>query len=118
MKTKTIKIELSVADYADLQDIADACAMSVAEVVQQCVKRGMPPILNKVPDAFHAELLFLHSLKDRQLFDVIEGKLPPKGKQTELHKKADFESLRRTYALSLLRWRGHPVPDPFEAMIG
>jgi len=118
MKTKVLKIELNIADYADLQDIADASSKTVAEIVQQCIKRGMPPILNKVPDEFHIELLLLNGLNDRKLFDVIEGKLPPTSKQTILHKKADFQALRRTYALSLLRWRGHPIPDPFEAMIG
>jgi hypothetical protein len=40
---------------------------------------------------------------------VVDGKGPePKGKG-ELYKKADFLALRRTYALSLLRWRGHPI---------
>jgi hypothetical protein len=34
---------------------------------------------------------------------------------SEAQVKADFDVLRRTYALRLLRWRGHSIP---ETMIG
>lgn len=108
MKNK-VTLELSATDYNLLKEIADACKWPVEEVIMQCIKCGMPPSLSKVPEAFHDELLSLNALSDRDLMQVVDGKWPePKGKG-ELYKKADFLALRRTYALSLLRWRGHPI---------
>lgn len=118
MKTKKITVELSMTDYEALSAIADASGWSLAEVLAQCVRSGMPPTLTKVPDAFHDELLALNGLDDRHLLDLVEGKRPSKSAQSDLHKKANFDALRRTYALSLLRWRGHPVPMPYEGLIG
>jgi len=43
------------------------------------------------------------------LMRIADGNWPEPKNQTELHRKADFISLRRTYALSLLKWRGHPI---------
>ena len=106
---KKITLELSMTDYKLLQEIADACKWPLEEVVVQCIQGGMPPSLRKVPAAFHDELLSLNALSDKALMSVVDGKWPaPSGKEA-VYKKADFISLRRTYALSLLRWRGHPV---------
>ncbi|WP_420631701.1 hypothetical protein [Candidatus Leptofilum sp.] len=106
---KKVTLELSATDYNLLKQIADACKWPIEEVVVQCIKSGMPPSLSKVPAAFHKDLLSLNALSDKALMSVVDGKLPsPEGKG-QLYKKADFVSLRRTYALSLLRWRGHPI---------
>ncbi|MCB8925057.1 MAG: hypothetical protein H6652_05470 [Ardenticatenaceae bacterium] len=108
-----ITLDLSTTDYNLLKEVADACKWPIEEVAIQCIKCGMPPSLTKVPDAFHEELLGLNALSDRDLMKVVDGDWPaPKGKG-ELYKKADFLALRRTYALSLLRWRGHPI-DHYE----
>ena len=108
-----ITLDLSTTDYNLLKEVADACKWPIEEVAIQCIKCGMPPSLTKVPDAFHEELLGLNALSDRDLMKVVDGDSPaPKGKG-ELYKKADFLALRRTYALSLLRWRGHPI-DHYE----
>lgn len=116
MSTKKITIELSDGDYAYLQEIASACAWSVEEVAVQCIRNGMPPTLSKVPDEFHAELLDLNKLGDRDLMRIVDGDWPPSPNASDLHKRADFDALRRTYALSLLKWRGHPIND--EVMFG
>ncbi len=118
MKTKKVSIELSEADFEALESISKACGWSMSKVVGQCVKSGMPPSLNKVPELFHDELLALNKLDDRKLLDVLEDNLPSKKKETAAHKKANFSALRKTYALRLLRWRGHSIPLPFESMIG
>ncbi|HEX6384098.1 MAG TPA: hypothetical protein VF177_05460 [Anaerolineae bacterium] len=118
MKTKKVQVELPLSFYDDLQEIAQASSWPLEEVLLQCVKAGMPPTLRKVPEAFHEELLALNRLNDRDLLRVVEDDLPATGKQGELHRKADFNILRRTYALSVLRWRGHPILDPYEALIG
>jgi len=106
---KKITLELSTTDYNLLKDIADACKWPIEEVAMQCLKSGMPPSLSKVPADFHDELLGLNALSDQDLMKVADGKWPAPKKEGELHKKANFVALRRTYALSLLRWRGHPI---------
>jgi hypothetical protein len=106
---KKITLELSTTDYNLLKDIADACKWPIEEVAMQCLNSGMPPSLSKVPTAFHDELLSLNALSDQDLMKVADGKWPAPKEKSELYKKADFIALRRTYALSLLRWRGHPI---------
>lgn len=118
MKTKKITIELEEADYEALEAIAEACGWDIGKVITQCVRSGMPPSLAKVPELFHNDLLALNKMDDRKLLDVVSGDLPPKKKLSEAHKKANFEALRQTYALRLLRWRGHSIPLPYESMIG
>lgn len=118
MKTKSVQVELPLGFYEDLKEIAEASSWSLEQVLLQCIKSGMPPTLHKVPEAFHEELIGLNRLNDRDLLRVVEGDWPAGGKENELQRKADFSVLRRTYALSLLRWRGHPIPAPYEALIG
>jgi hypothetical protein len=103
--------------HSHLQQIADASTKPLEEVVLQCLKNGLPPSLHKVPAAFHDELIGLNRLDDRTLLRIVEGEWPAAERQDEAHKKADFATLRRTYALSLLRWRGHPVPIPYDTFI-
>lgn len=116
MKTKKITIELSETDYQLLQEVAEASKWPMEEVIVQCIRSGMPPTLSKVPEAFHDDLITLNKLSDIELMKVADGNWPMPKKQSELHLKADFASLRRTYALSLLKWRGHPI-SPEDAML-
>ncbi|MBX3058712.1 MAG: hypothetical protein KF770_19775 [Anaerolineae bacterium] len=109
MKTHKVTIELSETDYNLLKEMADASKWPLQEVIMQCIQAGMPPSLSKVPEAFHADLIVLNSMNDKELMQVADGRWPEPANQTELHRKADFASLRRTYALSLLKWRGHPI---------
>lgn len=117
MTTKKVQVELPLSIYEQLTEIAGAAAKPLADVIVQCIRGGMPPTLHKVPEAFHQELLALNRLDDKQLLQISEGALPTRSKLDDLHKKADFETLRRIYALSLLRWRGHPVPTPYETLM-
>ena len=115
---KQITIQLSDVEYAELNRIAEASFWSLEKVVEQCVRYGLPPTLNFVPAEFHDELLALNKMSDKDLLEISEGSNKVKGKMDDLHKKADFPALRRTYALSLLRWRGHPIPTtPYESLI-
>ncbi len=108
MKTHTVQIELPLSIYAQLQQMADACGWKFEDVLLQTIKMGMPPTLGKVPAAFHDELIALNKLDDRALMRVASGE-GEKEPMDDLHRKADFAALRRTYAISLLRWRGHPL---------
>ena len=113
MDTKVV-IELPEEVHFELSRIAQASKSTLAEVVLQSIRSGMPPSLGKVPADFHSDLLLLNGLPDQDLMRIVEGDWPVSQKKSELYKKANFEALRRIYALSLLRWRGHPIPTPYE----
>lgn len=117
MADKKVQIKLPADLYHDLQEVADASGWSLQEVVLQAIRSGAPPNLSKVPVDFRPELIALHKLNDLDLMKVVDGGLPMAGKLTARQKKADFDALRRTYALSLLKWRGHPVATMFEGLI-
>ena len=115
MKKKSVQVEVPLSIHELLQDIAQSSGWSFEEVLLQTIKSGLPPSLGKVPEDFHEGLLLLNSLGDRDLLRVVEGELLgnlPKGP-----KSADFKLLRQTYALRLLKWRGHPIPSPYEALV-
>lgn len=116
MSKKKVTIELSETDYDLLEEVANASKWPLEEVVVQCIQSGMPPTLSKVPEAFHKDLKALTGMSDRDLMRVADGDWPEPKNQTDLHRKADFNALRRTYALSLLKWRGHPI-SPEDAML-
>lgn len=117
MSTKKIAIELPENLYSELQDVATAAGLPLEKVILQTIRTGMPPSLSKVPVAFHQELLALNKFSDRDLIRVVEGDLPLEKRDDEQRRKADFRSLRRIYALSLLKWRGHPISSPYESLV-
>lgn len=115
MSEKAVTIQIPNSIYISLDEVAGASGWTLEEVVLQCIRSGMPPLLSKVPDNFHAELLALNKLDDRALLEVVEG-----GKSFEDSaeaKKADLATMRRAYAYGLLRWRGHPLPEPGELLL-
>ena len=117
MADKKIQVKLPADLYQDLLEVAEASGWSMQEVVLQAIRSGAPPNLSKVPADFRPELIALHKLNDLDLMKVVDGGLPIEGKLTPRQKKADFAALRRTYALTLLKWRGHPVSTMFEGLI-
>jgi hypothetical protein len=110
-ETVTVQVEIEEDVYAQLQQMAEASTWTLTEVLAQTIKAGLPPSLSKVPEAFQEELLALNSLGDKDLMSVADGEGFDPSTMDEQHKKADFVALRRTYAMSVLRWRGHPVPN-------
>jgi hypothetical protein len=115
MADKAVTIQLPDSIYVALHEVAGASGWSLEEVVLQCIRSGMPPLLSKIPDNFHAELLALNKLDDRALLKVVEG-----GKEfndSAEARKADLATMRRVYAYALLRWRGHPLPEPGELLL-
>jgi hypothetical protein len=111
-----IKIELELPEslYSELKLIADTSDWPLTQVLVQTIRSGMPPTLAKVPQELHKELLALNKLSDQELLKLAESPWDEAGDRSAMHKKADFAALQRTYAWSLLKWRGHPVPTPFE----
>ena len=117
MHSKEVTLNIPENLCVELEKLAEASPLSFEQVVIQTIRSGMPPSLGKVPAEFHDELLALNSMNDRDLMEIVEGGKLDSVPQGEKYQKADFIALRRTYALSLLRWRGHPIPTPYEALI-
>ena len=116
MRTVKVEVNIPLQDYDCMAQVAEASGWPLDKVVLQSIRHGLPPSLNKVPHSFHDDLLALNRMDDRSLLRVVEGETPPP-KMEHAQKQADFLTLWRTYALSLLRWRGHPVPKVYEALI-
>ena len=117
MEANTIQIELPLDLYKTLRQVSDASGRPFEEVVVQSIRAGSPPNLSKVPEDFQADLISLNGLADQDLLRVVEGDMPDPAELSERRKKADFDTLRRTYALTLLKWRGHPISNAYEALI-
>lgn len=117
MKEYRLSLALPVNIYEPLKQIADVTGASLDEVILQTLKGGMPPSLRKVPEQFHAELLALNKRDDVGLWDVIQAKDAQPAREGTVYETADFPMLRRAYAFSLLKWRGHPMPSPHEMML-
>ncbi len=117
MSNTTVNLNLPPDLYDELASIAEVSPkMSLEDVVLQTVRAGMPPSLGKVPQLFHDELMPLNALGDMDLLRIVEGDwpLPDDNGDDDMFRKFDFAALRTTYASKLLRWRGHPVPIPYE----
>ena len=114
MYERALEVSLPEDIYLQLEQVADASGWTLEEVLLRTIKNGRPPLLDKVPVAFHDELLSLNRMDDDALWRVVMGELPFEGHLSTQQKQADFPTLRRSYAFALLKWRGHPVPLPYE----
>lgn len=114
MKEVTVEVTLPQNTYEELRQVADASSWTMEEVVRRTIHSGMPPVLSKVPAAFHEKLLALNELDDQELWRIVVGDSPMEEELDNQQRKADFPTLRRSYAFALLKWRGHPVPLPYE----
>ena len=117
MNEETIAVNLPVELYERLRQVARAAGETVECAVIRCVRNGMPPSLSKVPFEFHEDLVSLGRLDDKELWQVAMGELPYEKPLTDQQERADFLTLRRSYAFALLKWRGHPVPLPAELLV-
>jgi hypothetical protein len=117
MKEYKVTLSMPHAVYEPLQQISETTGRPLADVILQTIRCGMPPSLKKVPEAFHDDLLALNNADDTQLWRIVQGKDLDQQPQDALHNRADYPTLRRAYAFSLLKWRGHPVPSPSDIMI-
>jgi hypothetical protein len=117
MTIHNLPVSLPEPLYSRLADVAGASGERLEEVVLRCIRAGMPPSLAKIPAEFHDELLAMNRLDDRQLWSVVEGKLPKAERNSAAARRADLPRLRRAYAFAVLKWRGHPVPDPADFLV-
>lgn len=106
-----VTIALPDRVYQRLREIAEASGQGLESVLLRTIEEGMPPDVDRVRPQYRDGLLALHKLSDQQLMDMVMNPLEEhKGEQ----KKSDWETLQRAYASRLLKWRGHPIPTPYE----
>ena len=122
MKKQSYTLDIPERLFNQLNEIAEASGKDLNEVMIQTLKGGMPPSLRQVPNKFHGDLLSLNALGDLELWEIVSApkKAFMRKNKTEKKEETDYEmfgSLKKAYAFSLLKWRGHPVPSPSEFLI-
>ena len=132
MPNQTIPIQLPDAIYQRLQQVAYATNHSIEAVVLQSIRGNLPPSLDDLSPELHCVVDDLQQMSDEALWAVTKERLPPpqwrrhqhllrKGQEgtlstaehqelTELRAAADRFVTRRSYAVALLKWRGHTIP--------
>lgn len=118
MKKKSLTLDIPEKLLSQLEAIANASETKLDEVVLRTLRSGMPPSLRKIPGKFHKDLLSLNALGDLELWDVIAEPKQSKRTAEDASEVEHFGSMRRAYAFSLLKWRGHPVPAPADMVFG
>lgn len=132
MSTQRVTIELPEAVFRQLDQIAKVTHQSIESLVAQSVVSNLPPLIENAPAELQAELLDLQTLDSMSLLAIAQSQVDSVQHQqhTELLEKssqgllnpdererlillrqaADRLMLRKAYAWSLLRWRGHQIP--------
>ncbi|EGJ29049.1 hypothetical protein LYNGBM3L_65650 [Moorena producens 3L] len=97
-----------------------------------CVVSNLPPSVDNAPNEMQAELLQLQILDTEQLLTIAQAEIDPdqhhrcvelldkhqdekltpeeRLELAELRQAADRLMLRKAYAWSVLRWKGHRIP--------
>ena len=132
MTTQRVTIELPEPVFRQLARIAEATQQPVEVLADQSVVSNLPPSVENAPPEMQLELLKIQTLSIEELKSVAyanvepsqherhvelleknqEGSLTPEERQelTDLRVAADRLMLRKAYAWSVLRWRGHLLP--------
>jgi predicted transcriptional regulator len=132
MTTQHVTIELPEPVFRQLTRIAEAMHQSVEVLIAQSVVSNLPPSAENAPLEMQAELLRMQMLGIDELLAIAQaqadpmqheyhenlleknqdGVLTPEEQQalTDLRQAADGLMLRKAYAWSMLRWKGHRIP--------
>ena len=132
MTTQRVTIELPEPVFRQLTRIAEATQQSVEVLAAQSVVSNLPPSVENASLEMQPELLKMQKLSIEELLAIAnaqvepshyerhvelleknkEGSLVPQERQelTDLRLAADHLMLRKAYAWSVLRWRGHRIP--------
>ncbi len=127
-----VTIELPEPVFRQLTRIAEATQQSVEVLAVQSVLSNLPPSVDNASAEMQPELLKMQHLSIEELLAIANAKVEPsqherhvelleKNKEgeltseerqelTDLRLAADHLMLRKAYAWSVLRWRGHRIP--------
>jgi hypothetical protein len=137
--TETLTIHLPASAARRLRRVAEIAHRPVDEVLAETLYATLPPLLEDVPAAFHADLARLETLPSEALHEQMRAVLRPENitryetlqairterrflesEQQEwesLRFEADRLMFRKAYAAVLLKWRGERVPSSAELAI-
>lgn len=132
MTTQQVTIELPEPVFRQLTRIAQATQQSVEALAAQSIVSNLPPSVENAPLELQPELLKMQNLSIEELLAIAHALVEPTQHQrhielleknkdsllapeeqqelTNLRLAADFLMLRKAYAWSILRWRGHRLP--------
>ncbi len=132
MTTQRVTIELPEPVFRQLARIAEATQQPVEVLAAQSVVSNLPPSVENAPLEMQPELLKMQNLSIEELLAIAHGLVEPtqhehhvdlleKNKEdsltpeerqelTDFRLAADRLMLRKAYAWSVLRWRGHRIP--------
>jgi hypothetical protein len=132
MTAQTIQIQLPAEIYHRLQRVADATQQPLEAVVFQTIQGNLPPSLDDLSPDLQLVVADLPALSDAALWEIARAPLPPRpwrrhqhllaqgqaghlsaadaGELAALRTTTDRYVTRRSYALALLKWRGHTLP--------
>jgi hypothetical protein len=130
--TQVVNIALPEEVYQRLQDAATLTQRPLEDVIFQTIRGNLPPVLADLAPEYRGLVVDLQRLGDDALWTIGKEALPTaqwrrhqhllhKGEQgtltpdeeTELaglREATDRFVTRRSYALALLKWRGHTIP--------
>ena len=139
MTVQAINLQLPANLYQRLVEAAEASQQPLNEIVLQSIRVGLPPDLAHVPQRFQDDFRSLNQLSDELLWQIVQQDLADnkielyeqllaKNQQGDLNsdeqltldtlrEEADLLMLRRSYAYTLLKWRGHRIPTVQELQI-
>jgi hypothetical protein len=132
MITQVVNIALPEDIYERLKDAANLAQQPLEDVIFQSIRGNLPPVPADLAPEHRALVADLQRLGDDALWDIGKEAVPSaqwrrhqhllhKGEQgaltpaeqaelTALREATDSFVTRRSYALALLKWRGHTIP--------
>jgi hypothetical protein len=132
MATQAITIDLPEAIVQQLIRLAEITRQPIESLVAQSVVSNLPPMMETASPEMQRELLNLQTLSIEDLLTIANSQIDPtmhqqhvellsknqqgtltapeRGTLMEYQDLCDRLMLRKAYAWSVLRWRGHPIP--------
>ena len=134
MAKQKVTVELPQAIFQQLARIANATQQPLETLVAQSTVSNLPPTPDNAPLEIQEELLQMQIWNDEELLAIANSQITDQQQKRhielleknstseELNKserqelsvlrvKADRLMLQKAYAWSVLRWRGHKVPN-------
>lgn len=132
MATQKVTVEIPQAIFQQLARIASATQQPLEVLAAQSIASNLPPTPDNAPVEIQAELLQMQTWDSPELIAIAQSQTIPEQKQrhielleknqngeltyserqelSELRIAADRLMLKKAYAWSVLRWRGHRIP--------
>ena len=130
--TQALTIQLPESLYQHLQTVASASKQSLEQLIYQSVQGNLPPLMPRVDVELQPDFLTMQTFSIAELKPIALSQIESKTQSRHLHlleknsqdtltdkeqreladlrQRADQLMLRKSYAWSLLRWRGYSMP--------